>query len=79
MKVQDPLRGKWEVTDLKQHVGLHKRMFNMWRKLAAPRRTIQEPTGHRDKLHQILEYPTIQFSECFKKLELKSYKRVWVL
>ena len=41
----------------------HKRKSNPWRKLPAPRRTVQEPTCYTDKLHLILEYPALQLRE----------------
>ena len=42
---------------------VHRRKLNMWRKLSAIRRTIEKPTGHRDKLSVTLEYPALQFGE----------------
>ena len=56
LKVQDPVRGMWEIAVLKQHI-------QHVEEAIAPRMTIQEAADHRDNLCLILEYPARHFGE----------------
>ena len=73
---RDPLRGKWEMADLKQHV--HKKIINTSRNLSSPRRSSQEPTSHRNTEFDIAVYRTSVWRTINKNLDVKFYRMMRV-